>query len=344
MISQKVQMGEFVLTLRDVIPDDVNDVLMLHGLVFGSDVDSRWFEWKYGQGSDQGRGLAIGAWHEGQLVAYCGGLPRELRLHNQNLCGLQIGDVMVHPKWRGVLGRRGPFFQVSKHFYDSHIGASNNRPFELGFGFPNDRHLRLAVLLGLLRDGGAIESLHWSSLPAQHCRLPWFWRWQALLPTDLQFDQKVNAAWRRMQPDVDQVIAGQRDATYVRWRYIDRPRALVPNAKETVGYKFFELRYAWRKMGSGIAVMDLNSRTPQWLDWIGSTALMPVASYACRIAAAQAGAHELVAWASRAVAEKLAHTDILGRTVCAGLGIPTSSIIEPQGTGWWLMGGDTDFL
>ena len=146
--SHSVQVGDTTLTLRDMAPDDVTAVLALHEHVFGPGADARWFAWKYGQGLSQGRGRAIGAWHDGQLVAYCGGLPRTLRLHNTNLRGLQIGDVMVHPAWRGILSRRGPFFQVSKRFYDSQIGATDSRPFELGFGFPNERHLRLAVLLG----------------------------------------------------------------------------------------------------------------------------------------------------------------------------------------------------
>lgn len=345
--SHAVQVGESVLTLRDMVPDDVTAILALHKHVFGPGADGHWFTWKYGQESNQGRGRAMCAWHDGQLVAYCGGLPRTLSLRNKNLRGLQIGDVMVHPAWRGILSRRGPFFQVSKRFYDHQIGGTGSHPFELGFGFPNERHLRLAVLLGLLRSGGAIQSLRWSSLPASNFRLPWFWRWQPLQPSNIHFDRKVNAAWKRMQADLPHVVVGQRDAAYTRWRYVDRPRANGPHAERIVRYHFFELRYAWSSVSSGIAVLDLASPTPHWLDWVGAIALMPLASQACRMEAARAGANDLMAWASSTVASVLAHSDIQSHDVCAGLGIPITSELPSQDIAdleWWFTGGDTDFL
>lgn len=345
--SHSVQVGDSTLTLRDMVPDDITAVLALHEHVFGSGADAHWFAWKYGQGLSQGQGRAIGAWHDGQLVAYCGGLPRTLRLHNTNLRGLQIGDVMVHPAWRGILSRRGPFFQVSKRFYDSQIGAADSRPFELGFGFPNERHLRLAVLLGLLHDGGVIKSLRWICLPASSFRLPWFWRWQPLLASDPHFDRKVNAAWKRMKAELPHVVLGQRDATYMRWRYVDRPSEDSEHGKTIPRYHFFELRYAWSNTSTGIAVLDLASAIPHWLDWVGAVGLMPLVSRACRVEAARVGANEMMAWASPPVATVLAQSDIRSREVCAGLGIPVGSDLKSHNiadTQWWLTGGDTDFL
>ena len=83
------------------------------------------------------------------------------------------------------------------------------------------------------------------------------------------------------------------------------------------------------------------------LDWVGTVSLMPLASQACRMEAACAGASELMAWASASVAALLEHSDIEKREVCAGLGIPTTSDVGSQdmaGLQWWLTGGDTDFL
>lgn len=347
MAVHTVQVGEFTLTLRDVTPDDMAAVLTLHTHVFGPGSDARWFAWKYGQAPNQGRGQAVGAWHGEALVAYCAGLPRTLWQHSKSLRGLQIGDVMVHSAWRGILTRRGPFFQVSKRFYDSRIGAAHSHPFELGFGFPNERHLRLAVLLGLLRDGGVIQSLHWSSLQAASSRWPWYWRWQPLAASSTRFDQAVDSAWKSMLAQVPSLILGQRDAAYLRWRYVDRPSASSPHVQTICSYHFFELRRPWSSTPAGIAVLDLRSPTAHWLDWVGPVALMPLVSRACRIEAARAGATELTAWASPAVAHQLADSGIKRRAVCAGLGIPASSDLRPQdvpGLRWWLMGGDTDFL
>lgn len=128
----------------------------LHDEVFQSKVDARWYQWKY----RPGLGLGSGAFIDQQLVAHCGGVARMLWVAGQRTSGLQIGDVMVQPQWRGVMTRRGPFYYVSQHFYERQLGA--NRPFQLGFGFPGARHLKLAVAVKLLRDRGSVQALHWN--------------------------------------------------------------------------------------------------------------------------------------------------------------------------------------
>jgi hypothetical protein len=340
-------LGKWALILRDVTPGDVAAVLTLHTLVFGSDVDALWFDWKYGQALGRGGGQAVGLWHGAQLIAYCGGLPRPLWRQGQPLSGLQIGDVMVHPQWRGIYARHGPFFQVSRRFYQSRLGMASEQPFQLGYGFPNERHLRLAVLLGLLRDGGVIEALRWdTSLPLAQS-LPWLWKCRELAPTDRAFDLSVNTAWESMKVASDDLTLGQRDATYVRWRYVDRPNdASVPN-KAAPRYRFFALRRVFAGSCQGLAVLDLRSNSAHWLDWIGPTELMVLANRACCQQAARCGASSLTAWASPAVAQVLKDSDIQSREVCAHLGIPSHSALDPQtlpDLQFWLMGGDTDFL
>lgn len=341
------QVGEFALTLRDVVPSDMPAVLALHSAVFGPGTDAHWYTWKYGAALSQGGGEAVGAWHGNDLIAYCGGLPRTLWQHGKSLNGLQMGDVMVHPAWRGILTRQGPFFHVTHRFHYSRLGARHSRPFQIGFGFPNLRHLRLGVVLGLVRDGGEIESLHWSALTTPARGLPWLWRWQRLLPTDPRFDQTINAAWQRMRAQAPNLLLGQRDAAYARWRYVDRPKVSSLHPSTIVRYHFYEMRRPWASTDVGVAVLDLSASTAHWLDWIGSAALMPVAATACRLEAARAGSAELMAWASPAVARQLADSGIARREVCAGLGVSAASDLATQdvrGLPWWLMGGDTDFL
>ncbi len=347
--SHTVQVGEFTLTLRDVVRNDVAALLALHSLVFGPNVDARWHAWKYGEAPAQGRGQGVGAWHGDELVAFCGGLPRTLWRQNKSLAGLQIGDVMVHPSWRGIFTRRGPFFHVSKRFYDSRLGAKPIRPFQLGFGFPSQRHLRLATMTGLLHDGGVIESLHWDTQRAAGLDLPWHWRWQRLDSLDKRFDGATNAAWKSMLAAASDegLTLGQRDAGYLRWRYVDRPEATSPSVQRISCYNFFELRRPWSKIPAGVAVLDLRSPSAHWLDWVGPVKLMPLALQACRLEATRAGATELTAWASAAVAHRLAQSGIDRRVACAGLGIPVASDLKPDEVprlGYWLMGGDTDFL
>ena len=344
-----VQIGRFTLTLRDLASGDSTAMLDLHNEVFGPNVDERWHAWKYGASPGEGQGQGTGAWHEGRLVAFCGGLPRKFWRHHECLSGMQIGDVMVHPSWRSIFTRRGPFFQVSNHFYDSRLGAQPGRPFQLGFGFPSERHLKLATMTGLLHDGGVIESLHWPTSDATDPEFLLGWVWRTLSPDDERFDFVVSEAWKSMLETArdHDLTLGQRDAAYLRWRYVDRPDDSNSGAEKKFCYRFVELCRPWSFAPVGVAVLNLSSPSAHWLDWIGPVEFLGPACQACRIEAARAGAAELTAWASAAVVDQLAQSGFGLRVVCAGLGIPVASDLKPEEVPQlrlWLMGGDTDFL
>lgn len=350
-MTQTVRVADFDLTLRNVVAGDSMAVLALHAEVFGTDADQRWFDWKYGPASSQGRGQAMGAWHKERLIAYYGGMPRRFWHEGGPVETLQMGDVMVHPQWRGILTRRGPFYHVTQRFHASRLGPVGQGEFQLGFGFPNQRHLRLGVMLGLIHDGGTVEELYWKPLDPErlvHSRvMGWGWRWEALDPRDAGFDGKVGSAWKAMLADGQQLALGQRDAAYLRWRYVDRPGDAASTSGAPARYRFFVLRRPWSGAATGLAIMDLRGTSAHWLDWVGSIELMPLASRMCRLEAGRAGAGELKAWASAAVAQELAGTDVARRAVCAGLGVSVASALAPKELAslrWWLMGGDTDFL
>ena len=342
-----VRVGEAVLTLRDLQGSDASAVLALHEHVFGAGVDAKWFAWKYENDSGQGKGQALGVWSGDTLIAYCGGIPRTLWRQSKSLRGLQMGDVMVHPAWRGILTRRGPFFHVTQKFHSSRVGAAPRHPFALGFGFPNLRHLRLGTIFGLMHDDGAMEALHWDTTPATIASLPWSLRWREVAASDKHLERSVNHAWQAMRARSGDRILGQRDGAYLRWRYIDRPTPPNTPAPEGPRYRFFELHRIWSRNPLGVAVLDLRSESAQWLDWIGPVQWAAMACRACRLEAARAGATSLTAWASRAVAQALEGSDIVRREPCAGLAVSTASDLGAQGAvglNWWLMGGDTDFL
>lgn len=326
------QVAGQTLEVRALGPADAPALLQLHEAVFGSPVDERWYRWKY----QDGLGGGSGAWIGSQLVAHCGGLARTLWVAGQRTAGLQIGDVMVQAQWRGVMTRRGPFYYVSEHFYESQLGA--DRPFQLGFGFPGARHLKLAIAVKLLRDGGSVQALHWNT--AQARALPaWQWRWQALTPDDAGFDALVNSAWESMRAHTGQLTLGERDAAYLRWRYRDRPDRQ---------HHFFVLRRPWSRTPAGVAVLDLSQPdAAHWLDWVGPPALMATACEACCHTARQQGKARLEMWASDAVVRQLAPTPISYQAEVVRIGIVNASALPPattQGLQWWLVGGDTDFL
>ena len=326
------QVAGQALVVRPLGPADAPALLGLHAAVFGSRVDGRWYGWKYRPGLGSGSGV----WFDGQLVAHCGGIARTLWVAGERVAGLQIGDVMVQAQWRGVMTRRGPFYYVSQHFYEAQLGA--DKPFQLGFGFPGARHLKLAVAVKLLRDGGGVQALHWDT--AQARALPaWQWRWQPLAPDDARFDTVVGQAWDAMRAEATALTLGERDAAYLRWRYLERPDRQ---------HHFVVLRRPWSRVAAGVAVLDLSQpEAAHWLDWVGPPSLMATACRACCHEARQRGKARLEMWASEAVVRQLAGTPIRYQAEVVRIGIVNASALPPEATrglDWWLVGGDTDFL
>lgn len=342
---QEVHIAGESFVLRDLQPSDEADqkaLLALHTEVFGSAADTSWFGWKYWQGGGQGVGLWLGT----RMVAYCGGTPRSVCHQGAWKHDLQIGDVMVAPEWRGVLTRRGPFFHVCDRFYRSRIGAG--QPFDVAWGFPNQRHLHLAVKMGLSWDAGLMHGLTWTTAGAA---LPWHIRsepWQIEAdtspdnPPDGLFDRTIQMLWTQMKrsPAAAGVSLGIRDAAYLRWRYLHRPDR---------NYQWVCVRRAWSTRPLGVAVV---AEAPSdgallWLDWIGPMQHLPLAALACRTHARQVGATYLNAWASEPVCLALADSGVNHRSVVAGLGVPVASDVtdnQVAALNWWFMGGDTDFL
>lgn len=330
--ATEVQIGEHLFVVRDLTARDADSLLRLHVRVFGPGATPAWHQWKYGAGG----GLGCGVWQGDELVAHCGGLPRTLWRKGRRSGGLQIGDVLVAPEWRGLVTRRGPFFQASSRLYGMHVGGRSGH--DIGFGFPSERHMRLAVTLRLAWDAGAIHALTWRLSPELQVPRSWAWRWSPLDPAQRGFDAVVDRAWRMMRAKSSGLVLGERDAAYVRWRFLQRPGRTS---------HLFVLHRPWPVSPAGIAVLDLQGPRAQWLDWIGDPGVLKFASRACAAEAVRRGATSMEAWCSTTVAECLQDTGVDHQSVVARIGVPRASAVTEQelpGLRWWFMGGDTDFL
>ena len=348
-------MADQALTLKVLAPEDEPAFLKLHQEVFGSSADPAWFHWKYKLGHAVGMSL----WSGQRMVAHCGGIPRSVWHQGQLKQDLQIGDVMVSPEWRGALTRQNPFFHVSEGLYQSFVGAG--KAFFMGFGFPNDRHLRLAVKLGIGWRIGEVHQLKWlvdsnKTLPS----LGWFWRGdlvnlsfsqnESSLQTTVDGTQSLKAcvdlAWQRMQQDAASLkySLGQRDWAQFEWRYLQRPDKR---------YQFVVLRRPWASTSGachGIAVLSAPAEKGApllWLDWIGPLNLMTTAHRMVMRVAQQQQASCVLSWASAEVEKALQGTGIDAFETCAVMGVPVASDLtadQAQNLHWWAMAGDTDFL
>jgi hypothetical protein len=241
--AEQVVLGEHTFTVRPLQPADRTDALALHERVFGPGADPAWHAWKYGRLNGEGHGVAMGAWRGTEMVAHCGGVPRTLHLGDRAMPGMQVGDVMVAPRWRGLLTRRGPFYQVSQAFYGRGWLVEGTR--QVAFGFPNERHLKLALALKLVWNGGPVLGLEWTAGSDVPPPARW-WRWAPLDPSEPDFDRTVSRAWLSMRAASGHLGLGQRDAPYVRWRFLHRPGQHC---------QLYALRRPWSSRAEGIAVL-----------------------------------------------------------------------------------------
>lgn len=341
---QDILVAGRAMVLRQLQEADGAALVGLHQQVFGVGADHAWFHWKYG--ASQGAGLGIGLWHDGHMIAFCGGVPRRFALpgHAQpDAAYVQIGDVMVRPDWRAVLTRRSVFFVVSKAFYDGHIGAQET--FAAGFGFPSARHLRLADTLGLLRSAGHMVELLWdAAAPGGPSTRPaadglWRWRLQRIHPAQADFDNTVRACWAAMRKSLPHALLGERSPAYMRWRFGERPHTACD---------FWALKRPWPGRTVGVAVVSQPSagQACRWLDWVGPASAMPLAAPLVWRQVQRTGVRQMSSWASAEVARWLAPQAHIQQPA-APIGVPVRAVLPASHNAdlpWWFMAGDTDFL
>lgn len=326
-----------------------------HREVFRSEVDADWFRWKYAQG------VGAGLFNHGELAAFCGGVPRPLWWRGQRLHGLQITDVMVREPWRQVGRRGGAFARVSAALYERQLGSlaaawgggqngmlARGAPFDVGYGFPSHRHLKLAEMLGLLRDGGPVMAAVWTEAarPVMDQVLrdgakgsdPW-------LADELDASGALRAAqrgWALMGHALRDEVVGERGWDVLHWRYVAQPRGA------TMGpVRFLGLRRPWHPWFSGVLVLRDDPHKTLWLDWIGPPLMLRLAWAHALSLSLRRGAKEMHGWFSARPWALLAQTSAAGSGEVARLGVPVAGRFSKQdlaGASWWMMAGDTDFL
>jgi hypothetical protein len=315
------------LGLRWVGSDDYAAWLTLFRRCFGHEISQRHWDWKY-RGSDR-RG--VGVTRGQQLVAFYGGMPRELRASGAPWRGIQVGDVMVDPDWRASLSRRGPFQMAASTFLEQMLGPGG--PHHVGFGFPNARAMKVAHKLGLYRAVDEVVELAWSAHTAQAGRLT------VCTPVDSQEAcRHGDALWQEMQKALPETLLGVRDAGYLHWRYVQHPAH---------AHRWLLLRSRLTRRVMGLVVYRQES-SGRWeiLDLVGDPRC-----YAALIRGVQAEVpstegQEVFMWMTRSHMFWLADSRPAVRAL--EVMVPTSVWVPPNHPGsvdgrWWLTGGDTDF-
>lgn len=186
--------------------------------LFESSFDSRFerdlWQWKYTE-----RGQAVVARISGQLVAHYGGVSRDIEYFGQARRAVQICDVMVMPEHRSFVGRDTLFFRTAATFLEQYVG--NTGAHLLGFGFPNQRVLRMARRLGLYDLTDSFIELRYT--PAEQSQQ---FSGSSLQPFGLEDPAGrtlVDALWQDMAARFTDHIIGVRDWSYLQYRYCRHP-------------------------------------------------------------------------------------------------------------------------
>lgn len=306
---------------------DEAGLLELFAESFGYAMDPAVWRWKYAEAEPLGTVVR----RDGKPLAFYGGMPRQILFHGTPAQAVQIGDVMVHPRERGILRRNGPFLQAASTFLERSVGFG--RPSLLGFGFPTDKAMRLAGRLGLYREADRMLELAWPATPGALSPLAVRGR-----PLDPEKDgPAIDFLWQRMAGDLRRRIVGIRDWARIRYRYLGHPG---------VRYGIFLLRHRLTRRPLGVVVLREREDALELVDVVAPLSCLPQMIAFCRRHAQRCGKARVFVWVAAGAAAAFRTKDTaetpLGLVVptCAWTSGPAQDQVQGQ---WWLLGGDSDF-
>ncbi len=310
---------------RIATKENEQKVLKLFNSAFGYDMPLALWQWKY-QHSDT---LGTVVEFQGEIVAFYGGMPRNILFFGSAMKAIQIGDVMVHPKVRWVLKNKGPFFQVSTHFLEQFVGQ--NKPYPIAFGFPSERSYRLARILDVYVKVDQIACVTWMPLKSR-CS----YKLQMRLLNSCQ-ERIIDRLWHEMRDDLSDQIVGVRDSAYIKQRYFDHP---------TKRYQLYLITNRISGRAFGLVVIHVLNDAIELLDFIAPLKRFSTLIHFVRRLAFKLQKKSVYMWITAHNAKHLAGVD--GNISSTDIIVPhnnwTPGISAKQVKDrWWLMGGDTDF-
>ncbi len=289
------------------------------------------WQWKYGDG----RGRAVCARQQGELIAHYGGAPRAIRYFGTPSRAVQICDVMVLPEYRSFVSRDTLFFKTAATFLEQQIG--NCAEHLLGFGFPNARVLKVACRLGLYDVTDSFIELHYPR-EGTDARDGLQVRPLALASEDSR--SAVSLCWQRMAESLQTAIVGVRDLDYLQYRYCRHPLWAEG------GYEALAIVAEKSEEPLAVAVLKVLGQERLLMDIVCAVQDMPVAleTLRCTLAQQQLGLHARITQA-QAAALHLPGTRVHDLDIEIPCNVWTRGPSAATLAGaWWLTAGDMDFL
>lgn len=305
---------------------DFREFRELFAAAFGQDYVQGLWTWKYGNK----RGRAVLARNGGRLVAFYGSTERRIRFFGHAGVALQICDVMVAPKERGILTKKGIMFQTAAAYLEGYLCAQSNT---IAYGFPTKRHMRLGEKLGLYAEVARMAELRWTGLRCTADR--WSVRLGRLRPGESL--NWVIDAWERMAHSLTGSICVERDLEYLLYRYLEHP---------TRDYLLYRVSTSVTRRLIGGIVLQAHDDGVELVDVIGPRHQFKRLVGAAQSVAAASPTRTLYCWVTDGFVKEFADDNCTVTDL--GLSVPTNVWVngpDPQlmRDKWFLMSGDTEF-
>lgn len=310
----------------------VNEIPALFEKSFEAPFDSEIWHWKYGNG----RGRAVCVRNDKQLLAHYGGAPRDILYFDKKSKALQICDVMVLPKHRSFVSRDTLFFKTAATLLEQQVG--NCAEHLLGFGFPNQRVLRVAQRLGLYDVTDRFIEIDYPM--DEHDSVTVEYAVRTFDHTAVGAKSHVNALWQTMAINFKDKIIGVRDWGYLQYRYFTHPLWIRGE------YECLEIRGYDESTPCALAFLKPHEGGRLLMDLIGDVQAFPEILTALRDHLSQRSlglrCRVTEAHASTLSLERSKHYE-LGIEIPCNIWTRGPAANTLQGA-WWLTAGDMDFL
>lgn len=306
-----------------------SEMIDLFKRTFNQSMSLKDWEWKY----KLNLGRQIGIWRENQLIAHYGGCGRKIMFFGQPQNAVQITDVMVDAKDRGILTKKNPFFMMAATFPERFVGYG--KLFLLGYGFPNERAMKVAERHKLYAEVGNLVEISWNPLS----RSP-LWKTHLQVITRNHSNaiiNSINECWQRMAKDLKNAIIGVRDYQYLQYRYFNHPNQ---------EYQIVLVKNRFGSKTHGILILRHDLGSCEIIDLIAPLAEIPLLiTHARRLAGIQ-GATRVFCHISENFVTYFATNGGVIKTLEIRIpatiwsNAPSPEILRNK---WWLMSGDKDF-
>jgi len=286
-------------------------------------------QWKYAHPDS----LTVCVWEEDKLIGSLGGMPRKVLFFGQPQTAVQIGDVMVDARKRGILTKTGPFFRMTATFLERCAGFG--KPFLFIFGFPNERHMRLSEHLNFYKEVGRLLEFSWPSLS----KPPSLFTYLSPVNSDNidELSLTINRLWRLMATDLQNHVVGIRDWQYVLNRYLQHPE----NA-----YQILLIKHKLTRKVTGLMVVHRQAGRCNLIDIITPLAEIPTLLLHARHLSSTLHCERLFCQISNPFADYFKTESYQQESFSIpiakdtwGAGPDYKNFINA----WWLMSGDMDF-